>query len=131
MHSQTRILYDGQCPLCQRTMQSLAARDTHHRLHWLDLHQVDLQTLHPALEREACRREMHLLAPDGRLLRGFDAFRHIATQLPSMAWWAPLLYAPPIPQIGRLLYRWIARRRYGLGSRCTCRSGTCPLHASS
>ena len=123
MVTRTRVLYDGQCSLCRRSIQALQARDTRGRLEATDLHQADLPRLHPALDRTACLQEMHVITPDGVVLRGFDAFRHIALQLPSTAWWAGFLYIPPVPQAGRVVYRWIAARR------CQCKTGTCRIHA--
>lgn len=129
MTSRSRVLYDGRCELCQRSMRALQRRDTRGRLELLDLHHVELPQLHPALEREACLREMHVLTSTGEVLRGFDAFRHIVRQLPASAWWAMALYLPPIPHIGRLIYRWVARRRYRLSQ--SCATGSChhPWHS--
>jgi predicted DCC family thiol-disulfide oxidoreductase YuxK len=49
--------------------------------------------------------------PDGRQSMGFDAFRLIAWQLPATALLAPLLYVPPIPQLGRRAYAWVKDNR--------------------
>ena len=129
MAETTQILYDGQCSLCQRAIARLRRRDTRHRLTFMDLHSVDVSRIHPSLTTEACLRDMHLVTPQGRVLSGFDAFRHIAAQLPAWRWWAPLLRVPPVPVIGRLIYRWIARRRHALPHRCA--SGRCahPWHS--
>ena len=111
MAARTRVLYDGKCSLCQRSMQALQARDTRGALEAVDLHAVNVAQLHPALNRDACLREMHLITPQGAVLRGFDAFRHIVRQLPFSSWWGCFLYIPPVPQVGRVVYRWIAARR--------------------
>ena len=125
----TYVLYDGQCSLCRRSVEQLARRDTRRALELRDLHATNLQQLHPALTREACVREMHVVTADGRVLAGFDAFRYLWRQLPSTRWWAWVLYVPPAPLAGRLVYRWIARHRLAL--RCGCDTGTCNVHSNN
>jgi predicted DCC family thiol-disulfide oxidoreductase YuxK len=86
---------------------------------WLDaLTVADLAThwtrvarTHPEISLEDCRREMHVVLPDGSVRRGFFAFREIVWYLP--AWWPLLLvcYLPLASVIGPRLYRMVASRR--------------------
>ena len=124
----TQVLYDGQCSLCQRSMEALAARDVRKVLRFVDLHSVDVKTVHPTLTPEACRDEMHVVTPEGRVLKGFYAFRHLWGRLPRTAWMAPFLHVPGASLIGNLVYRWVARRRYQLNA-ARCDAQTCTLHA--
>ena len=128
MRPPTQVLYDGQCPLCQRSVEGLRARDTRRALRVVDLHAVELNTIHPSLTREACLAEMHVVTPDGRALKGFHAFRHVWGRLPATAWLAPFLYIPGVSTIGQLVYRWVARRRYRFNA-ARCDARTCTLHA--
>jgi predicted DCC family thiol-disulfide oxidoreductase YuxK len=116
------ILYDGACGLCRSSLHTIR------RLDWMRktiTHDVangwpELQRLFPRIDRDEALREMHLITQDGRVYRGYDSFRSLAWIFP-LAWpILPLLYLPPIPQIGRRMYRRIA------ASRKT--SATCSIH---
>jgi predicted DCC family thiol-disulfide oxidoreductase YuxK len=123
---QGHVLYDGQCPLCLRSVGILK------RLDWLGMltyvNARDRQQL-PAsdapLDPERLVQEMHVLTPDGRrLYHGFAALRWIAWRLPVFWPFAPFLYIPGIPQLGQRLYLWIARNRFRL---VPCHGGVCTL----
>jgi predicted DCC family thiol-disulfide oxidoreductase YuxK/uncharacterized membrane protein YphA (DoxX/SURF4 family) len=122
------ILFDGQCPLCIRSMTLLRYFD------WLDaLAVADLEThwarvarAHPEISLEDCRREMHVVLADGSVRTGFFAFREIVWYLP--AWW-PLLglcYLPLASVIGPRLYRAVASRRARTER---CAFDTCSLNS--
>ena len=125
----THIVYDGRCGLCQRSMRSLAARDARKVFRFVDLHSVDVTTMHPSLTREACLDALHVVTPRGRVLQGFFAFRHVWARSPWTAWLVPALYVPGVPLIGRTVYRWVARRRYRLASAARP-TGSCALHSA-
>ena len=120
------VLYDGDCPLCRRSVETLRRLDWMDRLGYADARDPGAwpETDIP-LDRERMLEEMHLLTPDRRRIHvGFDAFRWVAARLPLL--WAvwPLLYLPGVPRLGRRAYRWVARNRFHL---VPCHGGACAL----
>ena len=86
----------------------------------------------PAVSYEACMQAMHLVSPDGRIYKGFEAaVRAVATR-PILGWIAYVYYLPGLRQMIDCMYAFIARRRYRLFGRTEtardCETGTCKLH---
>ena len=120
------VLYDGMCPLCQRSVRILKRLDWLHLLHYQDCRDV-AKLPKPAVQLEPKKllQEMHLVTPDReRVYAGFAAFRWIAWRLPLMFWLAPVLYLPGVPWLGRRMYLWVAKNRYQL---VPCKDGVCSV----
>jgi len=119
------VIYDGRCGLCRPTVAVLRRLDLLGQLRILDLWtEWDfVRQLAPSLTREAALRDMHAVR-NGRLTRGFDAYREIAKSLP-LGWIVlPFVSLPPVARIGRRWYRMVADRRH----RATCSIVTDPIH---
>jgi predicted DCC family thiol-disulfide oxidoreductase YuxK len=125
---QARVLYDGQCPLCRKSVAILKWLDWRNRLCCLDARNPEnVPLLDPPLIPERLLEEMHLVTPDGqRVYHGFKAFRWMAWRLPLLWGLAPSLYLPGVPALGQWVYLWIARNRFQL---VPCRDGVCTLPA--
>jgi predicted DCC family thiol-disulfide oxidoreductase YuxK len=120
-----QVLYDGQCPLCLKSVGILKRLDWRHRLSYLDVRTVSLPACKPPLERDRLLEEMHLLLPDGKpLLHGFRAFRWMAWRLPLLWPVAPFMYLPGMERWGQKAYLWVARNRFRL---VPCHGGVCSL----
>jgi predicted DCC family thiol-disulfide oxidoreductase YuxK len=117
-----RILYDGTCSLCQRTVRILTSLDLFRRLKFEDFRQLDLvefnQTHALDLTPDAVEKEMVVIAR-GKSYSGFEGYRIIALAVPLLWPIALWLFFPGISTLGRGLYRIIARRRHSL---LTCAS---------
>ncbi len=121
------ILYDGECQLCVRSMTVI------HYFDWLNsLACIDLETIwphkeknYPGMSLEACRKEMHLLLPDGTVYKGFFAFRKIIKYTPVL--WPLLIfvYLPGMSWIGPKIYLRVASTRAKFQP---CDSGSCSIH---
>jgi predicted DCC family thiol-disulfide oxidoreductase YuxK len=109
---QLPVFYDGMCSFCTRSVEILSRFDSLRRVHWIDMHSHEAKAEYPDLDLDRGANEMLLRLPDGRWLGGFDAFRKLAKHFPIFWLILPLLYIPPIPQIGRAVYKRIAARRY-------------------
>jgi predicted DCC family thiol-disulfide oxidoreductase YuxK len=109
-----RVFYDGACGLCRPTVAVLRRLDLRHRVEFLDVHR-DWPAIHerfPQLSREACLTDMHAIDSTGRMFAGFETYRALAHVLP-LGWVVlPFLYVPPVPWLGRRVYREIADRRH-------------------
>ncbi|MCI0683438.1 MAG: DUF393 domain-containing protein [Gemmataceae bacterium] len=125
-HPRARVFYDGDCPLCRKSVAILRRLDWLGRLECVNSRGADQPLLRqPPLSSAPLLDEMHLLTPDGqRLHHGFGAFRWMAWRLPLCWLIAPLLYIPGVPWLGQRIYLWIARRRFQL---LPCRHGVCTI----
>jgi len=108
----TVVLYDGTCSLCQRSTRWCNLLDWFRRVSWVNFRDPAVRKQVPYLSDEDLDTEMFVLTPEGRLYRGYDAWRRLAGLFPVTFLLSPLLYIPPIPQIGRAVYAWIAKHRY-------------------
>lgn len=107
------VLYDGGCGLCTRTMGWLRRLDWLGRLRWVDINANwdQLEQMYPAVRRDRCVDEMHVVRADGGVTAGFDGFRTIAWHVPLLMPVAPLLHVPGVPAVGRRVYRYVATHR--------------------
>jgi predicted DCC family thiol-disulfide oxidoreductase YuxK len=78
----------------------------------------------PQLTREACLADMHGIDRAGRLHAGFDTYRALAGVLPLGWLIRPFLYVPPVPWLGRRVYRAIADRRHAAACALPTRAAT-------
>jgi len=103
------IIWDDNCSFCRRWIAFFRAFD------WLAIHRFEGSGNPDALREAGVTpqgADLELkLAFDGRTLGGFDAVREVLCVLPISFLWAPLLAMPPLPWIGRRLYRRVAEHR--------------------
>jgi predicted DCC family thiol-disulfide oxidoreductase YuxK len=120
------VIYDGECPLCRRSVRLLRGLDWFNVLAYADArHPAQLPELPVPVEPSRFLEEMHLLTPNGQAVHhGFRAFRWLAWRLPLLWVVAPLLYLPGAETLGQRLYLWVARNRFRL---LPCHGGVCTL----
>lgn len=96
------VIWDDNCIFCRRWITFF------HRFDWLGIHRYEGSRAHATRQDEDAELK---LCFQGRTLGGFDAVREVLCLLPISFLWAPLLAVPPLPAIGRRLYRRVADRR--------------------
>jgi predicted DCC family thiol-disulfide oxidoreductase YuxK len=107
-----KVLFDGNCPLCIRSMTFIAYLDWLRRIEFVDLRNwEEISKSFHKLDREDCFREMHVVDKNSKIHKGFYAYRCIAKYLPVFWIAYPLLLLPGVSLIGDWLYRWFASRR--------------------
>ncbi len=125
---QAKIIYDGHCGFCRKSLDILKTMDLFNYLKTVDYQtSADMSTLHPALTKEACHSQLHLIEPDGRLSGGFFIFRRICWRFPMLFSLIPVFYFPGSNLLGPLVYRWIAKNRYLFHSNEVCKDNKCFL----
>lgn len=110
----TVVVYDDRCPLCCSLMERLQGWDEEGCLVGVGLDPERLSQIHPALDSQACRREIHIITPEGEVLRGWDGVTYLARLFPKTRWvgvWGSLA---PFRWLGRRLYSLIAHHRHRL-----------------
>lgn len=117
-----KILYDGHCHICLRTMETFRRLDFFHSLDYVDFRKTPTD----GLPVKALEAEMHVIGPGG-VVKGYDAYRSLALALP-LAWpLVPFLWLPGVSTIGRLVYARVAAGRFS-GSPCSGTHCQIPAH---
>jgi predicted DCC family thiol-disulfide oxidoreductase YuxK len=121
-----QVLYDGDCPLCRKSVNLLRRLDWLHQLTYVNVRDRDRLPAHqPPLDPSRLLEEMHLLTPGGgQVYHGFQAFRWMAWHLPPLWPLVPFLYLPGMATLGQRAYLWVARNRLRL---VPCHGGVCTL----
>ena len=105
-----RLVYDGECDFCRSSLLVVRFLDVFRQITFVDSH--DRAALaSTGVSFEDAEQAAYAVRPDGRQFAGFDAFRQVAWQMPATVLLAPLLYVPPVPQLGRRAYAWIKDNR--------------------
>ena len=105
-----RLVYDGECDFCRSSLLVVRFLDVFRQITFVDSH--DRAALaETGVHFEDAEEAAYAVRPDGRQYAGFDAFRQVAWLLPATVLLAPILYVPPIPQLGRRAYTWIKDNR--------------------
>lgn len=126
------VLYDGQCRFCIAQTRNLVALARKDALELVDFQQPGVLDRYPGITHDACMQAMHLITPEGRIYKGFEAAVHAVATRPVLGKIAYLYYLPGLKQLCDLGYRIIANYRYRLLGRKVaeegCDGGTCSLH---
>jgi glyoxylase-like metal-dependent hydrolase (beta-lactamase superfamily II)/predicted DCC family thiol-disulfide oxidoreductase YuxK len=117
-----RVLYDGQCEICQSCVSWLKTLDRKNETICLPISAEALPTVDSRLQMDACLRQLHVVTPEGQTHVGWDAVTTLARLFPSTWLIGVLGRRFPFRNAGRLLYGFVARNRYSLSK---CRGGAC------
>jgi predicted DCC family thiol-disulfide oxidoreductase YuxK len=103
------VLWDGRCGFCARCIAWAERRDRAGRLRFLPYQDAPTPPMSPRLHR-ACARAVHVVTPDGRVLRAGRAALDVLDQL---GWHrtARLLAVPPLIWLVEVGYRVVADHR--------------------
>ena len=117
-----RVLYDGQCEICQSCVSWVKTLDRENKTVCLPISDEVLPTVDARLNLDDCLRQLHVVTPGGEIHVGWDAVACLALLLPS-TWLIGILGQRfPFRNAGRLLYGFVATNRYSLSK---CRGGAC------
>ncbi len=128
----TTAIFDGYCVLCKQTKRMVTALDWFKRVEFLDVHNWNVvESRYPNLDFETAMGQIHVVAPDGTMLGGFDGMRRLLRDLPlTFPLWL-LLHLPGMDWLGNKVYRFVARNRYRINKFFgvdICEDGTCKVH---
>ena len=114
------LLWDGDCGFCRRSVAWAERRDAGHAFHAVPYQQAPSPPMTPEL-RQACARAVHLVTPEGRMLRAGRACLWVLERIgyPVLA---RVLALPPLVWIVEVGYWLVARNRW-LASRVLFRRG--------
>jgi predicted DCC family thiol-disulfide oxidoreductase YuxK len=103
------LLWDGKCGLCRRATEWVRLRDRAGRFEIVPYQEAATPPMTPEL-RAACRRAMHVLTADGRVLRAGRASLFVISETGNRRL-AAFLGLPPFVWLVELAYRIVARNR--------------------
>jgi predicted DCC family thiol-disulfide oxidoreductase YuxK len=106
--------YDGECGFCIRAVGWLYRLDLFKAVDWIPYQSLDRPP--QGLTWDDLEAAAYLDTGEGRLHRGFYAFRMLTLKLPPLVPLAPLFWLPGAHLPGVALYRWIARNRHHLSA---------------
>ena len=117
-----RVLYDGQCEICQSCVSWLKALDHDNKTICLPISAEVLSAVDSRLRIDECLRQLHVVTPEGEIHVGWDAVACLARLFPSTWVIGALGQRFPFRNAGRGLYGFVAKNRYSLSK---CRGGAC------
>jgi glyoxylase-like metal-dependent hydrolase (beta-lactamase superfamily II)/predicted DCC family thiol-disulfide oxidoreductase YuxK len=115
-------IYDEQCEVCQSFVSWLRILDRQNRVVAVPILPELLASIDQSPALEDCLRELHVIAPNGKIQRGWSAVAALARLFPYTFLIGWLGRIPPFRWIGEIAYRFVARNRYAVSK---CRGGAC------
>ena len=116
------VVYDGQCPICLRSVNQLKRLDSRGSLAFLPAQDPSVPERFPFISPEALEASIHLVGPQGEVREGADAMEAILGLLPTLSWARWAFRVPLVRPLARRIYRWVARNRYRLTCKEHCRT---------
>ncbi len=110
----TALIYDAACPICSTIVKWIEKREEKDSFEMVACQSETLDARFPSVDRAACMQAMHLVLPDGTILRGEKALPEIFKRLKRYQPLAVLFRLPGAELLGRIFYRWFAARRYAI-----------------
>ncbi|WP_053218826.1 thiol-disulfide oxidoreductase DCC family protein [Virgibacillus senegalensis] len=126
MERKSIVLYDGDCYLCRQTKQVIGLLDWFGAFRWLSLQEYERRQTVTSKQRQAIRGEIHIVQPDGKINKGYQAVRFMLIRCLVTAPLGVLMYLPKSEVLGDPLYRWVAKNRYRIFKN-KCTNGVCKL----
>jgi len=78
-----RVLYDGQCEVCQSCVSWLRTLDHESKAICLPISAEVLSAVDSRLQMDQCLRQLHVVTPEGQIHVGWDAVACLARLFPS------------------------------------------------
>src|ERR1700691_2858074 len=99
-----RVLYDGQCEICQACVSWLRTLDHKNKTACLPISAEVLVAVDSRLRMDECLRQLHVVTPEGEICLGWDAVACLARLFPSTWLIGAIGERLPFRNVGRLLY---------------------------
>lgn len=112
------LIYDGDCGLCLKSVRVLQRAGVRNAFDYLLFQYASSLVLAHGLDRQRLEQELHLITPEGKVLRGFFAVRRACWATPLLWPVALVLSVPGMSWPGRLAYRLVATNRRRLSQEC-------------
>ena len=115
-HKNLAIIYDGGCGFCQSSVDVIRKLDWFKNFEFVTFLESNTFKKYKHLTQEKCEKEMYLVSgspeSEKNYFGGYDAFKIISVYLPITFLISWFFFLPGIVQLGRIIYRLIARNRH-------------------
>lgn len=112
-HWQIKILYDGACPFCRRTIEFFQNRNHRGLLAFQDIACASFVPSDYGTTWRELNRTVHAIRPDRSLIMGMDVFRHAYSAI-GLGWLAAPTGWPILRPCFDIAYRFFSRYRVPL-----------------
>ena len=112
---QYTLVYDGDCQVCSRIVQTLRRWDRDRRIEMVPSQAPGIMARFPWISSRAFADAMQLVRDDGVTWQGAAALEELLVVLPRGRWISWIFHIPFARALADKLYRWFARNRYRLG----------------
>lgn len=109
------LLYDGRCGFCRAWSRRLARWDGQGRIRQLPAQERHLVKGIPPLSDQELDLALHVILPDGRVVRGARGIIALLPWLRGGRWLGMLAAIPGVAPVADRVYRWVGARRHRLG----------------
>jgi predicted DCC family thiol-disulfide oxidoreductase YuxK len=123
------LIYDGECPVCQRARDWVAAHMEGEAIAFLPCQETEQrEAIAPDVSYETCMAAMQLVMPDGQVFAGEQAFPALFRRTRRYKWLAGVMELPVIRNISPHVYHWIATHRHEISGFIPKKAGeTCSI----
>ena len=104
------VYYDGDCGLCDRVKRWLSRIDFFDAIEWTPYQALEKLPL--GLSWDDLERAVYLDTGQGRLYKGFYAFKMLTLKLLPLIPLVPIMWFPGMNLVGEAIYSWVARDRH-------------------
>ncbi|XP_077988416.1 uncharacterized protein LOC144442912 [Glandiceps talaboti] len=129
VNSKTKVLYDGDCPLCLKEINILKYVDKNkRRIKFIDVTKPDYNPQDNCnISYEQAMGVMHVIGPENQIYTKVEAMRQMYSAV-GLGWLWSFTKLPILSGLVDRAYMWFARNRLSLtGRQLECRTGTCKV----
>ena len=105
------MYYDGACPVCSKEVAMYRKLDRDGAIRWHDVSESDGDLGADRVSQADALTVLHARLPDGRLVKGVDAFIAVWDRLPGFKTFARVARWKPVTWMLEKGYAWYAPRR--------------------
>ena len=109
------VIYDGDCGFCQSTVSFVKKIDWLKKIKFVPFQDEKIFKDFKELTQEMCKKEIFLVRLDEngkKYFSGYDAFKMMTLFIPITMLFGWFFFLPGVVQIGRMVYKIIARNRH-------------------
>ncbi len=107
----TRVLYDGECAICERLAAVLRGFDFYGNLKLINFREQGALAGISHVSRSALEQQINVIEPNGKLQAGYPALLQIARRVPAFSLLGLVGGAPGARQIGSPIYEKLTAHR--------------------
>jgi predicted DCC family thiol-disulfide oxidoreductase YuxK len=118
------LIYDSKCSLCVRFTQALQNLPGTNKINKISLHTEELYSRYPLLNKEDCKKVIHLILENNEILAGPKVLEHLIELFPGVSKFTWLIESKMGQKTLDYFHKVANKARQSLIKRCpTCKTG--------